>query len=134
MNRDQKLVKADFRRLKSAGRRAFSKKELNDVSPEQGVYIIYAPRAKKVVHVGRTYRGKAGLQQRLKNHLHGSSSFTAEYLKGNGKKLLGGYKFKYLPLPYRAWRRCALLEAYATGVLCPAHIGKHHSKKPPHSK
>jgi hypothetical protein len=125
MNLNQKHVKTDFRKLINADRCTFPPQETWEKIPnKQGVYIIYAPRIKKVVHVGRTYRGKAGLRQRLKNHLHGSSSFTVEYLKREGKKLRSGYTFRYLRL--RPWRRRALLEAYATGSLCLAHIGKHH--------
>lgn len=133
-SRDKRFVKADFKKLTSANCYHFSDDNLNKVPSKQGVYIIYSPHTKKVVHVGRTYRGKAGLRQRLKNHIHGSSSFTLVYLKGRGKKLRRGYKFQYLPLPRKAWRRCALLEAYATGFLCPVHIGKHHGKDIPLSK
>jgi hypothetical protein len=128
-NRDKRFVKADFKKLASADCHNFTDENLNKVPAEQGVYVIYSPHKKKVVHVGRTYRGKAGLRQRLKNHIHGSSSFTLVYLKRRGKKLKRGYKFQYLPLPNRSWRRCALLEAYATGNLCPAHIGKHRRKR-----
>jgi hypothetical protein len=119
---DQKFVKADFRRLISGDCHRFPKEgPLNDVPAEQGVYIIYAPYKKDVVHVGRIYRGTKGLKQRLRNHLHGASSFALEYLKGQGSKLRKGYTFQCLPL--KAWRRRALLEAYATGVLCPPTLG-----------
>src|SRR5437667_346264 len=127
MSRDQKFVEEDFLKLKNEDRHAFpTHGTLNNVPKKQCVYIIYSPRKEKIVHVGRTYRGTAGLRQRLNNHLHGSSSFTIGYLKGHGKKLRNGYTFRYLPLP--AWRRRAFLEAYATGVLCPIHIGKHQRK------
>jgi hypothetical protein len=84
------------------------------------VYIIY--KEEVVLHTGRTLRGKDGLQQRLKNHLHGSSSFTVEYLKGKGATLReGGYTYQYLELGDS--RKRALLEAYAIGTLCPEHLG-----------
>lgn len=134
-SRDAQIVKIDFRALKRQKRHRFPKRgQLTGISTKQGVYVIYAPRTKRVVHVGRTYRGKEGLQQRLRNHLQGSSSFTAEYLKKHGTKLRRGYTFRFLPLPVKAWRRRALLEAYATGVLCPAHIGKNQRKDVPQSK
>ena len=41
----------------------------------QGVYIIYDPKG-RVVHVGRTVRGRRGLHQRINNHLHGRSSWS----------------------------------------------------------
>lgn len=87
---------------------------------EQGVYVIYSPRG-KILHVGRTTRGAKGLRQRLNNHLHTQSSFTVFYMKGHGARLRNGYSFKYLPVENA--RRRALVEAYAVGLLCPAHIG-----------
>src|SRR6266403_3559972 len=57
----------------------------------QGVYFIYSPRG-KVLHVGRTPRGKKGLRQRLNNHLHAGSSFTLKYLDGHGARLRKGYQ------------------------------------------
>lgn len=125
MNSEKKAVRADFLKLTNAGRYHFSPEDLDKIPIKQGVYIIYSPR-EHVVHVGRTYRGRKGLQQRIKNHLHGSSSFTIEYLKGRGDKLKNGYTYQYLPL--KNWRRRAFLEAYATGFLCPAHIGKNQAR------
>lgn len=87
---------------------------------KQGVYIIR--KDETVLHVGRTLRRKGGLHQRLKDHLHGSSSFTNEYLKGEGATLReGGYTYQYFVLENP--RKRALLEAYAVGTLCPEHIG-----------
>jgi hypothetical protein len=90
----------------------------------RGVYVIYDPSG-CVVHVGRTPSGKGGIAQRLQNHLNSASSFTEKYppLKGNGSKLRDGYTFRCLPVPNDRIR--ALLEAYAIGHLCPAHIGLH---------
>ena len=87
---------------------------------DPGIYIIYDPNG-RVAHVGRSVRGRNGLNQRLRNHLQGNSSFTNEYLKGNGDKLRQGYKYKYLVIPDP--RERALLEALATGALCPLHLG-----------
>jgi hypothetical protein len=88
----------------------------------RGVYVIIDPK-KVVVHVGRTPSGKKGLRQRLQNHLSSASSFAEKYppLEGKGSRLRGGYAFRCLPVPDERLR--ALLEAYAIGHLCPAHIG-----------
>ena len=86
---------------------------------EPAVYVIR--KGQIVLHVGRTLRGKDGLHQRLKNHLHGSSSFTDKYLKGNGAALRKGHTYQFLVVKDARLR--ALVEAYATGTLCPKHIG-----------
>ena len=86
----------------------------------QGVYVIYSPRG-KVLHVGRTLRGKNGLRQRLNNHLQAASSFAIKHLDGKGAKLRQGYKFRCLAV--HDDRKRALLEFYALAHLCPAHIG-----------
>jgi hypothetical protein len=90
-------------------------------APRQpGVYI--SRKKKTVLHVGRTLRAQNGLRQRLNNHLHGESSFTAKYLHGNGARLREkGYTFQYLIVQKPRLR--ALLEAHAIGALCPRHIG-----------
>jgi len=85
-----------------------------------GVYLIINSKS-KVVHVGRTVRGKNGIAQRLKNHLNGKSSFVGSFLKRDGSKLRGRYSFKCLAV--KNSRKRALLEAYATGHLCPKHLG-----------
>ncbi len=95
------------------------------VCNEQGVYIIFSPE-KEVLHVGRTLRGKNGLNQRLANHLVNGSSFSIQYLKNEGYKLREGYSFKYLNVSNP--RERALLEALTTGLLCPAHIGTVENK------
>ena len=124
----EKIVESDFRKLIGQRCKPFPKVGfVDDVPDKQGVYVIYSPRNGRVVHVGRTYRGKKGLRQRLRNHLQGASSFTKEFLKGDGSRLRRGYEFQYLTLS--PWRRRALLEFYATGILCPLHLGKHRHKR-----
>ena len=119
---EQRAVRALFAELKRSRPQAFPKpRQRIPASDEQGVYVIYSPRANKVVHVGRTYKGTKGLRQRLKNHLQGASSFTQKHLKGHGHKLRNGYTFRCLLVA--SPRRRALLENYATGFLCPAHLG-----------
>ena len=91
-----------------------------DVSVKHGVYII--SRDEDVLHVGRTIRAKGGLQQRLKNHLQGKSSFARAYLSGDGNQLRRkGFAYQYLEVPDP--RKRTLLEALAIGKLCPKHIG-----------
>jgi len=86
---------------------------------KHGVYVLY--RNDVVVHVGRTLRGKEGLNQRLKNHLYGSSSFVTTFLKD--MSLLRSKEFQYQYFIVEAPRDRALLESYAIGNLCPEHLG-----------
>lgn len=91
------------------------------VSTKQGVYIIFNSEGEPL-HVGRTIRGKYGLNQRLTNHLgKNGSSFTINYHDHDGDKLRKGYKFKYIEESDARTR--ALLEALTTGLLCPAYVG-----------
>ncbi len=122
MTREQQKVRAMLRALIRAPRNYFpTEGESLKVPDHQGVYVIY-DRADRVVHVGNTIRGKRGLYQRLRNHLHGASSFTIKFLKSNPSKLRRGYSFRYLEV--NAPRLRALVQAYAIGMLCPAHIGE----------
>jgi len=90
-----------------------------EATSKPGVYVIR--KGDSVLHVGRNLRGKEGLRQRLKNHLSGDSSFTRDYLKGIGATLRKGHTHQSLVVENPRLR--ALLEAYATGTLCPKHIG-----------
>ena len=74
------------------------------------------------MHVGKTSGGREGIQQRLKNHMQGSSSFVKKYFKRKYKKLRKTCRYQYIVV--RKQRTRALLEAYAIGQLCPKHIGK----------
>jgi len=122
-------TKADFEKLCAQSPIIFpsSGKKLIQVPDKHGVYVI-SDRVGRVLHVGRTYRGKAGLKQRIKNHLNGQSSFVHTYIKGNKRQLRRGYTFKFLEVGHA--RRRALLEHYATGMLSPAHLGLGKSLKP----
>jgi hypothetical protein len=121
MKKESQIVKMLFDKLCVQPKRSFPRfREPLDAPPKPGVYVIH--KNETVLHVGRTLRGRNGIQQRLKNHLHGSSSFTNEYLKGKGSTLReDGYTYQYLVLEDP--RKRALLEAYAVGTLCPEHIG-----------
>ena len=127
MSPDSTRVKELFKELMSQPLQKFPRQRERLVAPkEQGVYVIYNSR-EKVVHVGRTYRGKEGLHQRLYNHLQGLSSFTANYLEGRGEELRDEYFYRHLEVQDPRLR--ALLEAYATGQLCPTYIGLGDSSK-----
>lgn len=117
----RKIIEGLLKSLINSELQRFPKlrKGLN-IPEKQGVYIIYNSKG-KLVHVGRTQRGKKGLQQRLRNHLRGLSSFTRKYLRGKGNKLRIGYKFKYKVI--KNPRERALVEALAVGRLCPKHLG-----------
>lgn len=91
-----------------------------DAPDAHGVYVIRDAK-RQVVHVGRTLRGRAGLRQRLRNHLAAQSSFVLVHLRGDGKKLRDGFTFQYLEVPNDRDR--ALLEHYATAWHCPIHLG-----------
>ena len=121
MSRESSTIRELFGRLRAAPQIPFPAVGKRLAVPDtHGVYVIYAPRG-AVLHVGRTLRGKRGLQQRLNNHLHGASSFTNQYLDGNGTKLRGTHKFTFLEVANARTR--ALLEAFAVGTLCPKHLG-----------
>lgn len=99
-----------------------------EATNDHGVYVLRNAKG-LVVHVGRTYRGKAGLHQRLRNHLAAASSFTKAYLKRNGNALRKGYTYQYLAVPDD--RERALLEYLATANHCPVHLGVHAAKAKP---
>lgn len=109
----QQLLRARFTKFPRVGQRL--------VAPDtHGVYLIYSPRG-RVLHVGRTVRGRKGLRQRLTNHLHGRSSFVIRFMYGERTRLRGSHAYAFVEVPDS--RRRALLEAYATGHLCPRHLG-----------
>lgn len=121
MNIENQQVKKLFDELCAKPKRRFpqSRRPL-DAPSKHGVYIIR--KGETVLHVGRTLRRKEGLHDRLKDHLYGSSSFTKEYLRGQGAVLREpGYTYQYLEL--QDPRKRALLEAYAVSTLCPEDIG-----------
>lgn len=91
------------------------------LTTQKGVYIIYC--GDSVVHVGNTRNGKAGICQRLKDHIYGRSSFFREFLRPRQLSVREGFSFRYLEVPDA--RERVLLEALACGLLCPHHIGLH---------
>lgn len=120
MQRELNKIKKLYRDLINARPQKFPKEGPLKVSRKHGVYVIFSPRG-TVLHVGRTQRGKNGLDQRLNNHLHGASSFTMRYLDGKGSRLRGTHMFACIEVSRPRTR--ALLEAYAVGHLCPKHLG-----------
>ena len=121
MNDERQRVEDLFGELRGQEKHSFPKKRQPLNAPSMaGVYIIH--RDETILHVGRTHRCKNGIHQRLKNHLYSSSSFTKNYLQGNGATLREeGYTYQYLELENP--RERALLEHYAIGTLCPKHLG-----------
>ena len=91
-----------------------------EASKNQGVYVIRSPK-NTVVHVGRTLRGKSGLQQRLRDHLAGQSSFVQKSLNRAGSTLRDGFTYQCMEVPID--RERALLEHIATAWHCPEHLG-----------
>jgi hypothetical protein len=110
-----------LKQLRRQPRHRFPAARSGSAAPNtHGVYVIRDAH-RRVVHVGRTVRGKNGLRQRLGNHLQAGSSFVIKYLRGNGKRLRNGYTFQYLEVPDA--RERVLLEYAATVWYCPLHLG-----------
>lgn len=128
MNHEKQTVKKLFDRLCQQEKQPFPKKRQPVDAPlKKGVYILR--KNKTILYVGRTLRAKKGIRQRLTDHLRGSSSFTKNYLHGNGATLREkGHTYQYLELDDP--RKRALLEHYAIGALCPSHLGTGEPKKP----
>jgi hypothetical protein len=95
------------------------------VPAEHGVYVIRDGR--KVVHVGRTIRGRSGLRGRLRSHLWGKSSFVRTYYRRRRKLLRDNHTFQFLEIDDKRAR--ALLECYAIAVLGPDHLGLGERRK-----
>lgn len=115
-------IREYFNRLRRARRYRFPplRQPLN-CPPKHGVYLIFSPRG-RVAHVGRTTRTGSGLLDRLRAHLAGNSSFVDKYLTKRRRYLLRrGYTYSWVLVP--SPRHRALVEALATGRLCPLHIG-----------
>jgi len=108
---EPELVKALFDQLVKAPIKTFCR-GCRDVPNEEGVYVIYGPYPWDVRYVGRTHRAvlrvpfRRGLRRRLSNH-------KAKYAPKHCS-----FRFLVVKDP----RQRALLEAYATGHLCPADI------------
>lgn len=87
---------------------------------KHGVYVLRTSRG-RVLHVGRTVRHTDGLFNRVNDHLRGRSSFVVDHLLGKRELLRRGCGYQFVIVSNARTR--ALLEAYATGMLCPAHLG-----------
>ena len=130
MSSEPDKIRKLFEKLLCAPRHRFPAKGQTLIAPQkkqdQGVYIIWNGRV--VYHVGRTTRARNGLHQRLTAHLRGRSSFTKALFNRDGDQLRLEYDYQALVVSNARHR--ALLESYATGVLCPRHIGTGESRKP----
>lgn len=121
MTTEHRLVRKHCEQLLRAPRNAFPRARQRLECPTcQGVYLIFDPKG-NVAHVGRTTRARSGIRQRLKAHLAGRSSFVIKYLRNRRSRLRRGFSFSFIEVSHPRLR--ALVEAYATGVLCPRHIG-----------
>jgi hypothetical protein len=105
---ESEIIMDLFRQLKGARRRRFSR-GCYDVPNKHGVYVIYSSIILQVLYVGRTDRnqkayGVRGLRRRLRQH-------------GTAYR---GCSFRFLIV--EDFRQRVLLEALATGYLCPAYI------------
>jgi excinuclease UvrABC nuclease subunit len=92
---------------------------------QPGVYVLYGAK-EKVVYVGQTY-GLKGLRPRLMTHLRDSAWFKPKY--GADLRTRGGFRCLVVADP----RQRFLLEAYATGCLCPRYIGLGRARFPARS-
>jgi hypothetical protein len=121
MDGEREKLQALFDKLMCAPKHKFPLARERLYAPtDRGVYVIYDPKGEPA-HVGSTPRAKGGIRQRLNDHLAGNSSFTITHLNKDPSKLRGEYEFQCVVVPDSRLR--ALLEAYAIGQLCPAHIG-----------
>lgn len=112
MSEEPELIEALFAKLTRRPITKFSR-GCRDVPNKDGVYVIYGRWEGEVFYVGRTiqavlrrYPFVRGLRQRLSSH-------RPKY--GH----LIGFRFLVVPDP----RERALLEALATGILCPVYLG-----------
>lgn len=115
-----------YKKLEKSEMFAFPETGKVQVSKKQGVYIVYHSD-ESVLHVGRTPRGKNGLNQRLYNHITGSSSFSRKYLKPHKISLRKKCTFRFIEV--EDVRKRAFLESLTVGRLCPAHIGTSEKNK-----
>lgn len=118
-----KTIKDSYNKLINCVPKIFNA-GLKQVPMIHGVYIIHRING-TVLHVGRTYRAKKGLKQRLNNHLKGVSSFMKRYNKISVNSLKKCY-FRFIPVKNDRMR--ALLELYAAAMLCPKYLGLHKAK------
>lgn len=117
-----KYIERLYKELCSSKKVLFPKTGYKIPAPfEKGVYIIYN-KNNEVTHIGCTLHAKNGIKQRLSDHLHGRSSFVAQFLQRNGANLRCGYSFRCLIVDDPCDRK--YLEALTSGKLCPKHIGK----------
>ena len=122
INEEYTNIKNLLGQLKRAERISFPESGYPCADNGRGVYVIRDSDG-KVLHVGRTPRAAHGLNQRLRDHLRGSSSFVRGHFEGDGNQLRHGCTFQFLVVNDE--RKRALLESLAIGTLCPQHLGLH---------
>lgn len=114
----QKLLESKFYKFPLLGKIG--------VSINQGVYIVY-DNTKAPLHVGKTNRGRNGLNQRLLNHVRNQSSFSKLYMQKNNISLRDWGAFKFIEIENS--RERSFLETITAGLLCPKHIGTGEKKQ-----
>jgi excinuclease UvrABC nuclease subunit len=112
---EPEIVRTLFEQLQLAPLQRFPEPGEKLNAPNQpGVYVLYGTKG-KIRYVGLA-RGSKGLRPRLLTHLN-THWHIAKY--GRDFRSRGGFRC----LVVQNERQRALLEAYATGCLCPAYIG-----------
>ena len=120
---EPEMIKVLFGKLMQAPIQRFPKLGTSINAPtEPGIYVLYGSKG-KVLYVGLA-RGAKGLRPRLMTHLRDSTWFTFKY--GAALRSRGGFRYLVVENP----RYRALLEAYATGCLCPTYIGGSQGRLP----
>jgi hypothetical protein len=89
-----------------------------NIPTQLGVYVLYGAKGKV------RYVGLGNLRSRLGTHLRDSAALTFKY--GNDLRKRGGFR----SLVIEDARHRYLLEAYATGCLCPENIGGSRTRLP----
>jgi excinuclease UvrABC nuclease subunit len=109
-------IKALFDQLLAVPLQRFPKLGGKLNAPKQpGVYVLYGAKG-KVLYVGLA-RGDKRLHARIMSHLSDSTWNIPKY--GSAFRSRGGFRYLVVENAYER----ALLEAYATGCLCPSNIG-----------
>lgn len=115
------IIRTLFEKLQAATLQRFPAEGQKFSAPTQpGIYVLYGSRG-KVRYVGQA-RGSQGLRARLMAHLN-HHWHTAKY----GSKFRTHGSFRCLVVQNE--RQRALLEAYATGCLCPAYMPQYWPSK-----
>ena len=115
-----KKIKKLFRRLCKSEHVVIPKEGRIELPETEGVYILLNKKD-DVLLVGKTEGGKGGLRARINTQLFGTSPFRKLFLTPSETDIRKKHYLQYLAI--ESERDRILVEAYATGKLCPAFIG-----------